>query len=480
MLVPDLATALNSPVDGGKTYAFRLRKGIRYSTGEPVRASDLRRGIERSLEGDVDLFSRIRGAAACLKASATCDLSAGIQTDDATGLVTFHLLAPDPEFLYKLSLPMASAVPPGTPDLGFGSDPIPATGPYMIARFNPSVALELVRNPYFREWSRAAKPDGYPDRIVFRAADDAHTALTQVLHGKADLTYGPFPDRMSELKTRYAGQLHLNPGNNLFIMALTTTAPPFDDVRARQALNYAVDHGELVNAWGGSDTFRSSCQVLPPGFPGYAPYCPYVKDMARARRLIAQSGTSGDRVTIAVDPSSRAVGQYLKRVLTELGYQARLDVAATDQYCYDEIYGGLQRAEVIEVGWGPNYPAASNFLQELFSCHSANPRPFCEPGVEAKIQSALALQQSQPAAAGREWQQADRAVVDRAGLLSLGFPLDAVVTSRRVGNYLYQPGQSGLIDQLWVKPGTPWNGTGVSELGAAQRYQAVLADVRSS
>lgn len=161
-----------------------------------------------------------------------------------------------------------------------------------------------------------------------------------------------------------------------------------------------------------------------------------------------------------MDPSSRAVGQYLKRVLTELGYQARLDVAATDQYCYDEIYGGLQRAEVIEVGWGPNYPAASNFLQELFSCHSANPRPFCEPGVEAKIQSALALQQSQPAAAGREWQQADRAVVDRAGLLSLGFPLDAVVTSRRVGNYLYQPGQSGLIDQLWVKPGTPWNGTG--------------------
>lgn len=277
-----------------------------------------------------------------------------------------------------------------------------------------------------------------------------------MLHGKADLTYGPFPDRMSELKTRYAGQLHLNPSANLFIMALTTTAPPFDDERARQALNYAVDRDELVRALGGSDTFRGSCQVLPPGFPGYAPYCPYATDLVRARRLVSQSGTVGDRVTIAVEPSRRAVGQYLKGVLTELGYQARLDVPATDQDYYHEIWeGGQQRAEVIEVAWGPDYPAASNFLQELFSCHSVNPRPFCEPGVQAHIQSALALQQSQPAAAGREWQQADHAVVDRAGLLSLGFPLDAEVTSRRVGNFLHQPAQSVLVDQLWVRPSTP-------------------------
>jgi YVTN family beta-propeller protein len=458
-LVPNLATALPSPVDGGKTYAFRLRKGIRYSTGRPVRASDIRRAIERSENPPNGMFSGIRGASAC-PSSGSCDLSAGIQTDDATGSVTFRLLKPDPEFLYKLSLPLASAVPPGTTHARIGLDPIPATGPYMIAEFDPGVALEMVRNPYFREWSRAAKPDGYPDRIVFRAvehSDAAHdAAVTQVLRGKADLTFGPFSDRMSELKTRYAGQLHLNPSANLFIMALTTTAPPFDDERARQALNYAVDRGELVTAWGGTDTFQVSCQVLPPGFPGYAPYCPYATDLVRARQLVAQSGTKGDRVTISMAPSRRAVGEYLERVLTELGYQARLDVPATNDDYYRSIWEtGQQRAEAIEVGWGPNYPAASNFLQELFSCHSVNPRPFCDPGVQAHIQSALALQQTQPAAAGREWQQADRGVVDRAGLLSLGFPLDAVVTSRRVGNFLHQPGHSVLVDQLWVRPSKP-------------------------
>lgn len=171
-----------------------------------------------------------------------------------------------------------------------------------------------------------------------------------MLRGKADLTYGPFPDRLSELRTRYAGQVHLDPSATLFIMALTTTAPPFDDERARQALNYAVDRGELVRAWGGSDTFRGSCQVLPPGFPGYAPYCPYATDLARARQLVAQSGARGDRVTIAVDPSRRAVGQYLERVLTELGYKARVEVPATDQDYYNSIWGGgQQHAEVIKI-----------------------------------------------------------------------------------------------------------------------------------
>jgi peptide/nickel transport system substrate-binding protein len=135
-----------------------------------------------------------------------------------------------------------------------------------------------------------------------------------------------------------------------------------------------------------------------------------------------------------------------------LGYEARLEVPPDQDY--DEyIHSPQQRAQLVMTGWVPDYPAASSFLEGLFSCHGGgNPRRFCEPGVEAKIARAVVLQQSQPAAAGRLWQLADRAVVDRAAVLPLGFFLDASVTSPRVGNYLHQPGQSGLVDQLWVKP----------------------------
>jgi YVTN family beta-propeller protein len=463
--VPDLATSIPVPVDSGKTYAFRLRKEIRYSTGKPVLASDLRRALERTFhydpEGGRAIFGAIRGTDACVKKPVSCDLSVGVQTDDATGSVIFHLLKPDPEFLDKLTLSVSAPVPLGTRKVDFNNpvdegSAVPATGPYMVARFVPETSVELVRNPYFREWSRAAKPDGYPDRIVIRAGKNTDAgrdvAVTEVLQGKADVAYGPFADRAQEVKTRYAAQVHLDLNTDPSWMAMTSTAPPFDDVRARRAVNFAVDRDELVSRSGGSDTFRSSCQVLPPGFPGYAPHCPYTKDLAKARRLVAQSGTKGDRVTVTVPPSARAVGQYLKQVLTGLGYDARLAVPATEPGYNEQIYARQQRDEVMYGGWVADYPAASQFLTR-FSCADSAPPYFCDSGVEGKIQRALALQQSQPAAAGRLWQQVDRELVDSAAVLPLGQALDVVVTSRRVGNYQHQPGYGVLFDQLWVRGG---------------------------
>jgi peptide/nickel transport system substrate-binding protein len=503
-LVPDLATAIPTPVDGGQTYGFRLRNGIRYSTGGRVHARDLRRAIERQFRLPIaygrDYYSGIVGAARCLQQrhaaealddpkvraaaeagdasaepklrSSECDLSRGIETDDATGSVTFHLVAPDAEFLYKLTLSLAAALPPGTPDhdTGSGAHPIPGTGPYQIGSETPEVKatddpqarppeLTMVRNPYFREWSRAAQPDGYPDRIVFRNVLDEDEALDQVLGGKADFT-NQFPSkRISELKTRYAAQLHQNPSPFLFHLAFNTTKPPFDDIRARQALNYAVDPQQLLKTQGGIDEAQATCQVLPPGFPGYAPHCPYQTDLVKARRLVAASGTAGDRVTILIPDWQKTAARYLKPILTQLGYRVRVDVHGDDYF--GVVYRAHPQADLAFNGYGADYPAASKYLQDLFSCRYADPaKPsgnlgrFCEPTVESKMQQALSLQQSQPAAAGRLWQQVDRAVVDQAALLPLCIRVDVTVTSRRVGNYLHQPGAGVLIDQLWVKPGT--------------------------
>ena len=114
-LVPDLAVTLPRPADGGRTYTFTLRRGIRYSTGTPVRASDFRRGIQRELSfGDVpDYFEGIVGAPACVRNPRRCDLSAGIVTDDTAGTVTFRLSEADPDFPDKLALLMAAPAPPG-------------------------------------------------------------------------------------------------------------------------------------------------------------------------------------------------------------------------------------------------------------------------------------------------------------------------------------------------------------------------------
>jgi YVTN family beta-propeller protein len=116
-LVPDLARTLPRPAGGGTTYTFTLRRGIRYSNGALVRASDFRRGMQRQLSfgATPGYFEGILGAPACEQHPERCDLSAGILTDDTAGTVTIRLGQADPDFLDKLALLGATPAPPGAP-----------------------------------------------------------------------------------------------------------------------------------------------------------------------------------------------------------------------------------------------------------------------------------------------------------------------------------------------------------------------------
>jgi YVTN family beta-propeller protein len=248
-LVPDLAISLPAPTDGGTTYTFQLRRGVRYSNGEPLRPEDFRRAFERlfALEGGVNSPGDlgIEGGAACLAHHGRCDLSQGIVTDDRANTMTVHLVAPDPEFLDKLTCTCAVAVPATTPMTDLGTRPLPATGPYEIASYTPR-EVRLVRNPYFHEWSHAAQPDGYPDQIVWRIGASVESAVTAVEQGRADYTLDPPPaDRLNELETRFASQLNVNPNDVTVGWTMNTRVAPLNDLSVRRALNYAVDRGKI-------------------------------------------------------------------------------------------------------------------------------------------------------------------------------------------------------------------------------------------
>jgi len=209
-LVPDLATTLPRPTGGGMVYTFTLRRGIRYSNGLLVRASDFRRGIQRQLHkfgANPGYYEGILGGRACFRHPRHCDLTAGIVTDDKAGTITFHLRQADPDFLYKLSLLLVAPAPPGATQHEITGAPfLPGTGPYMIsqyqpgtpvsvvrnpyfrqpcagpgcrpwsAKYRPNASLTLVRNPYFRQWSYAAQPTGYPRCDSLRAGGGSRQA----------------------------------------------------------------------------------------------------------------------------------------------------------------------------------------------------------------------------------------------------------------------------------------------------------------
>jgi streptogramin lyase len=179
-LVPDLATSIPSPAAGGRNYTFRIRPGIRYSDGRLVRADDFRRAIERLFRlrsPGAHFFAGLAGARRCTAHPASCDLSAGIVADDSGAVVTFHLTAPDPDFLFKLTESGFSA--PIPPERMHGAAVPPGTGPYRIVSVT-GAEIRFARNPFFHEWSHAAQPSGNPNAIVWRFADSTRAAVTAV------------------------------------------------------------------------------------------------------------------------------------------------------------------------------------------------------------------------------------------------------------------------------------------------------------
>lgn len=463
-LVPDLAVTLPAPTDGGTTYTFLMRRNIRYSNGNRVKPSDVRATFERDfkiVKLPIDYYNGIVGSSACLQRPKRCDLSKGIVANNAARTVTFHLVAPDPEFLYKLALPFAYVLPSGTPPRELGR-PLPATGPYAVASYRPAHLLTFVRNPYFHSWSQAAQPDGYPDKVVVKIGQTPDQAVADVIHGRADAfgSVGGPPSRklLIELETRFASRVHSNPFLQTLSLFLNTRVAPFNSLDARRAVNYATDRTAAVATAGGPEVAQPTCQILPPSLPGYRRYCPYALNLAKARSLVAASGTQGAKVTVWGMTQRRGYSDDALKVLRSLGYHATLKLVSAPKY-FGLAFDSRNKVQVGFLPWSADYPTASGFFEPLLICSSfeaanadsTNGSEFCDPRIDRELKAGLAEQSTNPQAARRIWEHIDQQSVDEAPLVPLVNPKIVDVLSKRVGNYQYNPMWSMLLDQLWVR-----------------------------
>ena len=479
-LVANLASDIPEPSADGMTYVFELRRGIRFSDGTPVRPEDFRHSLERFLRLNVDApssyFDGVLGAHRCRAEPRRCDLSKGIETDPKAGTITIHLRAPDAEFLHELTLPLASVVPADSP-MRFTRRPLPGTGPYRIASFDPARGGRLVRNRHFRPWSQDARPDGFADQIAIEVGAKIDAQLAAVRSGDADMVSlsdalfaGDLePARLRELAVQYGGQLHSAPEPQLEYMWMNVRLPPFDDARVRRALNYAVDRGEAAELAGGAQIARPTCQLLPPGLPGYRSRCRYTlnpnpagtwtaPDWAMATRLVRESGTRGSRVAIMVERSQKRLGRYFASLLRRLSYRTSLLVLPARTY-FAATYAPPEPVNIWWFGWVTDYLAPSALIEPLFSCASLGPpwqlsddfSPSCNRRIDAQMNRALAQQSSDPTAANTLWESVDRRLADAATAVPLFNRQHLTLVSERVGNVQHHP-QGGLMsDQLWVK-----------------------------
>ncbi|MBV9800474.1 MAG: hypothetical protein JO039_20655, partial [Solirubrobacterales bacterium] len=466
-LVPDLALSIPTPTDGGRTYTFRIRPGIRYSDGQRLRASDFRRGIQRLFRvrsQGTFLYGGLVGAQACEAHPRGCHLTRGIVTNDALRTVTFHFTAPDPEFLFHLTeFAFSAPIPPGTPDRETNSPAVPGTGPYKIGSVAPD-EIRFVRNPFFREWSHAAQPAGNPNSIVWRSVPSIQAGVTAIERGRADWLFGEPPfAQFHQLELQYPSLLHNNPQWTVNFLPLNTHLAPFNDLRVRQALNYAINRATLVNFYGGPSFAIPTCQTIVPGIPGYRRYCPYTlhpradgawraPDMARARRLVKQSGTIGERVVLVgggqfgyIPPATTG---YIAGVLRSLGYRVEVRpipfasiTLAMDRRFQISNYGA----------WIPNYPDPSSYVPAFFSCHGSNSNDYyCNPTIDREMRHAELLEPTHPSQATAIWQTVDRQLTDAAEWVPTVATREVEITSRRLHNYEYSPVWGFLADQAWL------------------------------
>ena len=473
-VVPNLAEAMPQIADDGKTYIFKLRQGVKFSDGRELTVKDAVASLQRifKVSGPTSgtFYRNIVGAEKCLETPASCTLEGGVESDEAARTVTIRLTQPDPELLFKLAVPHAVILPADAPAQDSGTVPIPGTGPYVIQSYDPNTSMKLVRNPHFKVWSEDAQPDGYPDAINYDFGLTEEAAVTAIQNGEADWMFDPPPtDRLTELGTKYQDQVHINQLTAMWYAPMNTNIPPFNNVKARQAVSYAIDREAAVGLFGGPVLAAPACQILPAGFPAYEPYCPYTKnpgtewtapDIEKAKQLVQESGTAGQKVTIVSDDTAvvRSIAIYLQSVLSEIGWQADVKtISANIHFTY--IQNTNNNVQISVSQWFQDYPAPSNFLYVLLSCDSFHPGTdasvniagYCNKEIDAKMKEALKLATTDPERALKMWTEIDKAMTDEAPMAVLFNPKRVDFVSKRLGNFIFNAQFYWMVSQSWVK-----------------------------
>ncbi len=379
-VVPGLAKELPEISSDGLTYKLNLRKGMKYSDGTPIKASDFASTIQRLFDVDSGgsvFYDGITGAKDY--ADGKADSISGITTDDATGAITISLDEPNGSFPQVLALMFAAPVPPSTPDKDQTNTPPPSSGPYMIENVDAPHTAEMVRNPQFKTIQDAGASDvadGHVDKISITQNKSNTAQVTGIIQNKIDFMVDPpDADRLPEVKAKYSDRFRLEDSINTYYFWMNTQTAPFNDLKVRQAINYAIDPEALNRVFGGR--LHPTQQILPPGMPGYEEYKPYPgPDVEKAKALLAEANPSDKDITVWTDdePDRKRIGEYYQDLLTQLGFNAKLKIIAGDVY-FTTI--GNASTPDLDTGfsdWFQDFPHPDDFFRPLLNGANVLPK----------------------------------------------------------------------------------------------------------
>jgi peptide/nickel transport system substrate-binding protein len=445
-LVPGLAEDLPTISEDGRTHRLTLRKGLRFSDGRPVKASDFEHSIKRVLNlesGGSAFFLGIEGAQEYVEnGKADADIP-GMETDNRSGEITIRLTEPDGTFSNALAMNFAGLVPGDTPFENLTKDPPPGVGPYKITESVPNRQFVLEKNKLF---NLPGFPKGNVEKITTVIMSSRARQAQDVISGELDSMFdAPPPDLKPEVKAKYSDRYEEHPTNSTYYLFMNTRVAPFDKKEVREAVNYGIDKPALARLFAGE--LAPGCSFLPPGMPGYdraldVEDCPWGNpneppDLEKARQMIADAGADGAEVTVwgqTLEPEDRVAEAYAD-MLNKMGLNAEPRIL--DGSIYFQVIGNAKtKAQTGVYNWFQDFPHPRNFFflvdgKSIQPTNSQNPGNVDDAEITAGI-AELSMEPELTREVADRWGELNKQLVDEAWIAPYGHSKLSTFMSERM------------------------------------------------
>ncbi|MBV9467174.1 MAG: hypothetical protein JO169_13785, partial [Solirubrobacterales bacterium] len=461
---PDLATALPTASDGGKTLTIHIKPGIHYSAplqNQSVVAADFKYALERCFLAQVGngyiftYFPEVTGAPSA-PVSKLPDIS-GIQAPNPTTLVIKTKVPVGVlDNAMALTLPCTVPVPQSYAakyDAGsqstYGMHQV-FTGPYMIqgagsgtvptSGYQPSKLLVLVRNP---SWQRSTDPlrAAHFDSIVFKGGNDVTVASQQILSGQSmmsgDYAVPPVSILKAGLTSSQKSQFHVAPSGGNRYIALNTTIPPLNNPNVRRAIAAVIDRNALRLTRGGPAVGTIATHFIAPGLQGFDQaggiagggddfYANPDGNLSLAESYMKKGGFptgkyTGPPLLMIADntPPASNTAQAIESELTQLGF--KLTFREVPHATMLSKFCEVPKSKVAicpNLGWGKDFDDSQSMIDPVFNgknivpTGNTNMAQANDPTLNAQMNKAEEL--IDPTQRADAWGSLDKAVTSQA------------------------------------------------------------------
>jgi peptide/nickel transport system substrate-binding protein len=425
-ILPALAKSLPTVSNGGKTYTFHLRPGLKYSNGQPIKASDETYALERDLKIPWQAASFISGfvVGADAYAKGKAKTISGMKTNDSTGTITVNLVRPFAPIVDIFALAGTAPVPKSTAMKNLASTGTIGDGPYKWGSISPGHTYTLIKNTKF-DLPSSAVPKGHADKIVYQVNTNVLANAESVLRNQQDV-FDPgdtLPSSiLNQVQTQARSRYQAVPTNSTFYFFFAVNKPPFNNLDARKAVLAALDLRALSRL--DSGFLKEDCHLIPFGIQGHSSPsdCTALTghaadgppNMSKAKSLMKASGMIGKPVTVWGEERSprRQYVDYFTDVLNKLGFHATEKIISSGVY-FTTIGAPTTKPQTGFADWVQDFPNPWDFMQLFTSTagSSLNYGYLRDKHYDSQVDS---LSTKQPASVASQWSALDNYAVGKA------------------------------------------------------------------